>query len=87
MIFSDRFSQPAGHRVIPLLGPAVFGEGDTELSKAALTGLAKKHKLFVAADEATGHLLEARIRGEQEAAAVYDFGDHSYRHPTKADRL
>ena len=68
-------------------GPAVFGEGDTELSKAALTGLAKKHKLFVAADEATGHLLEARIRGEQEAAAVYDFGDHSYRHPTKADRL
>ncbi|WP_291244371.1 CinA family protein, partial [Fournierella sp.] len=68
-------------------GPAVFGEGDTELAKAALTGLAKKHKLFVAADEATGHLLEARIRSEKEAAAVYDFGDHSYRHPTKADRL
>lgn len=68
-------------------GPAVFGEGDTELAKAALTGLAKKHKLFVAADEATGHLLEARIRNEQAAAAVYDFGDHSYRHPTKADRL
>ena len=68
-------------------GPAVFGEGDTELAKAALTALAKKHKLFVAADEATGHLLEARIRNEQAAAAVYDFGDHSYRHPTKADRL
>ena len=68
-------------------GAAVFGEGDTELTDAALTALAKKHKLFVAADEATGHLLEARIREKKEAAAVYDFGDHSYRHPTRADRL
>lgn len=68
-------------------GPAVFGEGDTELADAALEALAKKNKLFVAADEATGHLLEGRIREKPEAAAVYDFGDHSYRHPTRANRL
>ena len=68
-------------------GPAVFGEGDTELADAALEALAKKNKLFVAVDEATGHLLEGRIREKPEAAAVYDFGDHSYRHPTRANRL
>ena len=67
-------------------GPAVFGEGDTELAKAALTALAKKHKLFVAADEATGHLLEARIRNEQAGAAVYDFRDPRYRRAPQAGR-
>ena len=68
-------------------GAAVFGEDDTELTDAALAALAKKKKLFVAADEATGHLLEGRIREKPEAAAVYDFGDQSYRHPTKTSRL
>lgn len=68
-------------------GPAVFGTGETGLAEAALHALAGAGKLVVAADEATGGLLEERFAGQELAGAVYDFGRQSYAHPKKAGRV
>lgn len=68
-------------------GPAVFGTGETGLAEAALEALAGADKLFVAADEATGTLLEEKLAGQELAGTVYDFGSQSYAHPKKAGRV
>ena len=69
------------------LGAAVFAEGQTELSEAAIQAMAKKHKLFVAADERTGTILNRRLSGRELAGSVYDFGQHSYADPAKAKTI
>lgn len=68
-------------------GEAVFGRDEVGLPTAALTALAQQHKLFVAADQPTGHMLEEQIGQEELARVVYDFGDESYQHPKKAQRI
>ena len=68
-------------------GPAVFGTGETGLAEAALEALAGADKLFVAADAATGALLEEKLAGQELAGTVYDFGSQSYAHPKKAARV
>lgn len=68
-------------------GSAVFGRDEVGLPIATLTALAQEHKLFVAADEPTGRILEEQIRQEEFAQVVYDFGQESYRHPKKSQRI
>ena len=68
-------------------GEAVFGRDEVGLPTAALTALAQQHKLFVAADEPTGRMLEEQIGQEELARVVYDFGYESYRHPKKSQRI
>lgn len=68
-------------------GPAVFGEGEESLAGCTLQALADADRLFVAANGATGALLEQKLQGQPLASAVYDFGLHSYAHPKKAGRV
>lgn len=59
-------------------GGALYGEGDTNLTEAAVKALTKHKKLFVSADASTGVLLEQRLETVAGAEAVYDFGSESY---------
>lgn len=68
------------------LGPAVFSENETTHEQITLHALAKKEKLFVAADRETGRLLNNQLELMSEAHAVYDFGEQSYAAP-KADSV
>lgn len=69
------------------LGDAVFTVGEAGLPEAVVASCAAGQKLLVAADAATGALLEERLAKAEDARAVYDFGTQSYAHPKKADRL
>ncbi|MBQ5754302.1 MAG: hypothetical protein IIV90_01415, partial [Oscillospiraceae bacterium] len=69
------------------LGASCFGEGDITLAGAAVEALAQKGKLVVAANEAAGLLLNAKLEQEPAAGSVYDFGQYSWADPRKAEKL
>lgn len=69
------------------LGAAIFAENQTELAEAAVRAMAEKHKLFVAADERTGTILNQRLSGLELVGSVYDFGQHSYADPACAKSI
>ncbi|HJA25026.1 MAG TPA: CinA family protein, partial [Candidatus Fournierella merdigallinarum] len=68
-------------------GDAVFCVGEESLAATAVQALAKAGRLVVAADEATGSLLNDAFAGCEQAGAVYDFGAQSYAHPKKGGRI
>lgn len=68
-------------------GDAVFCEGEESLAQVAVHALAEARRLFVAADAATGKLLDAALAGCDEAGGVYDFGAQSYAHPKRGGRV
>ena len=68
-------------------GDAVFCVGETSLANVAVEALAKSGRLFVAADAATGKLLDAALAGCDAAGSVYDFGAQSYAHPKRGGRV
>ena len=68
-------------------GDAVFCEGEESLAQVAVHSLAEARRLFVAADAATGKLLDAALAGCDEAGGVYDFGAQSYAHPKRGGRV
>ena len=67
-------------------GSAVFGGENSNLNQVALEAMAKKRRLFVAADEFTGHVLETRMRKQELGNVVYDFGQQSYQLLAKKHR-
>ena len=68
-------------------GDAVFCVGEESLANVAVEALAKSGRLFVAADAATGKLLDAALAGCDKAGSVYDFGAQSYAHPKRGGRV
>ena len=68
-------------------GDAVFCVGEESLANVAVDALAKSGRLFVAADAATGKLLDAALAGCDKAGSVYDFGAQSYAHPKRGGRV
>ena len=68
-------------------GDAVFCVGEESLANVAVDALAKSGRLFVAADAATGKLLDAALAGCDKAGSVYDFGAQSYAHPKRGARV
>lgn len=74
-------------RLRPGLGQAVFTVGEKSLANTVVSACAAGQKLFVAADGFTAGCLEPRLKGAEDAHAVYDFGALSYAHPKKAGRI
>ena len=74
-------------RVRAACGVALYGEGSTSLSDAAVAALQKHKKLFVCADETTGQLISQRLDGVPGAESVYDFGTESCGHETIGARI
>lgn len=68
-------------------GDAVFCVGEESLASVAVKALAGSGRLFVAADEVTGKLLDRALSGCEAAGSVYDFGAQSYAHPKRGARV
>lgn len=68
-------------------GDAVFCVGEESLAEVAVTELVEAGRLFVAADAATGRLLDAALAGCEMAGSVYDFGTQSYAHPRRGAKV
>lgn len=62
-------------------GDALYGVGETTLTKAMLSAFFEADKLFACVDAATSALLETKLGGLQGIEEVYDFGAHSHAHP------
>lgn len=65
----------------------LYATGAVTLPAAAVQALQEADRLFVAADAATGALLEKRLQLVPGADGVYDFGTQSYAHAGYGPRI
>lgn len=74
-------------RIKAACGVALYGEGSTTLSDAAIAAIRAQKKLFVCADPDTARLMGQRMEGLDGAQEVYDFGTESVEHESIGKKI